>query len=254
MPATFTRYPIDTERKDTGMGGKPPVDRRPTGGGGGGGDDNWEHRSSSRHEPRELLTRYRRMMLYGLSGDVLLFVVMVGAFLVQEGAGRMEAGLQGIAAWHQMAVPPIVWINTTLLLLSMVTMELARRPFFSEVEIMEEWLGLGRPALRRSIPWLAATLILGGLFLAGQWLAWAQLSSRGIMTGTTPDSHFFYLITRVHAIHMLLGIVGLMGTVTSMFFIKRVMWRQVVIDCVAWYWYTISAVWLLLFAVLLFTP
>jgi cytochrome c oxidase subunit 3 len=136
----------------------------------------------------------------------------------------------------------------------MVTMELARRPFFSEVEIMEEWLGLGRPALRRSIPWLAATLILGGLFLAGQWLAWAQLSSRGIMTGTTPDSHFFYLITRVHAIHLLLGIVGLMGTVTSMFFIKRVMWRQVVIDCVAWYWYTIGAVWLLLFAVLLFTP
>jgi len=30
MPATFTRHTVETERKDPGIGGKPPVDRRPT--------------------------------------------------------------------------------------------------------------------------------------------------------------------------------------------------------------------------------
>lgn len=251
MPATFTRYPIDTERKDTGMGGKPPVDRRPTGGG-GGGDDNWEHRSSNRREPRELLTHYRRLLLYALSADVLMFVAMVGAFLVQEGTGHAVPA--GGARWHDLALPPIVWMNTALLLLSGMTMELARRPFFSEVEIMEEWLGLGRPALRRSLPWVIATLLLGGLFLAGQWMAWGQLASQGLLAGTTPNSHFFYLITRMHALHLLVGIVALLGSVGSMFFIKRVMWRQVVIDCTAWYWYTMSALWLLLFVVLVYAP
>ena len=32
MPATFTRAPVETERKDPGFGGKPPVARRPTAG------------------------------------------------------------------------------------------------------------------------------------------------------------------------------------------------------------------------------
>lgn len=253
MPATFTRYPIDTERKDTGMGGKPPVDRRPTGGG-GGGDDNWEHRSSSGREPWGLLARYRRVLLWGLAVDVSLFLAIAGDFMITAGAGRLNPGLHPATAWHTLAIPPVVWMNTALLLLSGVTMELARRPFFSEVEIMEEWLGMGRPALRRSMPWLVATLILGGLFLTGQWLAWTQLASQGIWAGTTSSSHFFYLITRVHALHLLLGMVAMVGAVGSMFFIKRVMWRQVAIDCAAWYWYTMSALWLLLFAVLLFAP
>ncbi|MCL5263497.1 MAG: cytochrome c oxidase subunit 3 [Acidobacteria bacterium] len=253
MPATFSRYPVDIERKDTGMGGKPPVDRRPTGGG-GGGDDNWEHRSSSRREPRALLTRYRTALVYALAADLALFVVIVGEFLVQEGAGRLDPSVPSASSWHALALPPILWINTALLLLSAVTMEMARRPFFSEVEIMEEWLGMGRPALRRAMPWLIATLILGGLFLAGQWMAWAQLSAQGFWSGTNPNSHFFYLITRVHALHLLLGIVALMSAVGSMFFIKRVMWRQVAIDCTAWYWHTMSALWLVLFAVLLYGP
>jgi len=43
MPATFTHSPAETERKEPGIGGKPPLDRRPTGGGGGGGDDDRQH-------------------------------------------------------------------------------------------------------------------------------------------------------------------------------------------------------------------
>lgn len=253
MPAAFTRYPTGTERRDTGTGGKPPVVRRPTGGGGGGGDDNWESRSPSRGEPWGLLTRYRRVLLWVLALDAGLFLAMVGNFLVTEGAGRLNPGpgVHSAAGWHQWLVPPIVWMNTALLLLSVVTMWLARRPFFSEGEIMEEWLGMGRPALRRSLPWLVVTLILGGLFLAGQGAAWTQLGTHGISAGTTPKSDFFYLITRVHALHLLLGMFAMVAAVGSMFFIKRIMWRQVAIDCAACYWYTMSALWLLLFAVLL---
>lgn len=250
MPTTFTRYPVDIEKRDTGMGGKPPVDRRPTGGG-GGGDDNWEHRSSSRRGPRELLSRYRMVLLYGLATDLALFAALAGTFLVREGATGLDPALHDPAVWSQLAIPPIVWINTALLLLSVLTMELARRPFFSEVEIMEEWLGLGRPALRRSMPWLLATMALGGLFLAGQWMAWTQLSSQGILARTTVNSRFFYVMTQLHALHLLLGIAALMGTIGSMFVIKRVMWRQVAIDCAAWYWYTMSALWLVLFGLLL---
>jgi len=63
MPSIFTPTPAETERKEPGIGGKPPVDRRPTGGGGGGGDDEWKN---ERHGPRELLNRVRFFVLSAL--------------------------------------------------------------------------------------------------------------------------------------------------------------------------------------------
>ena len=62
MPATFTRTPVETERKDPGFGGKPPVARRPTGGGGDG--ENWENRPPGRRGPRDLLGRYRMVSVF----------------------------------------------------------------------------------------------------------------------------------------------------------------------------------------------
>ena len=61
MPATFTHSPAETERKEPGIGGRPPVDRRPTGGGGGGGDDDWRN---ERRGPRELLHRIRFFVFF----------------------------------------------------------------------------------------------------------------------------------------------------------------------------------------------
>ena len=84
MPATFTRSThIEPERRDTGIGGKPPVDRRPTGGGGEG--DNWENRQPGRRGPRELLNRYRLAVGFALAGDMMFFVALVSAVLRAPG-------------------------------------------------------------------------------------------------------------------------------------------------------------------------
>jgi len=89
MPATFTRHPVETERKDPGFGGKPPLDRRPTGG--GGGDENWDSRNSRRHGPREQLIRYRMAVLSGLAGDFVFFAVLVSAFFVRQSSVHIDA-------------------------------------------------------------------------------------------------------------------------------------------------------------------
>ena len=49
---------------------------------------------------------------------------------------------------------------------------------FREIDVMDEWLGLGKPITRRAIPWLAATVVLGLLFLVGQWIAWTPARRR----------------------------------------------------------------------------
>jgi cytochrome c oxidase subunit 3 len=72
MPSTFTHTPAETERKEPGIGGKPPVTRRPTGGGGGGGGDDDDGKNQKRG-PRELLHRVRFFVYSALAADMLFF-------------------------------------------------------------------------------------------------------------------------------------------------------------------------------------
>jgi len=250
MPATFTRHQVETERKDTGYGGKPPLDRRPTGG--GGGDENWDSRPSGRRGPRELLMRYRLAVLSGLAGDFVFFAVLVSAFFVRQTSVHIDAADNVIADWHPLAAPPILWINSALLLLSTVTMETARRQLFHEIDVMEEWLGLGRPAVRRAAPWLIATILLGVAFLAGQWIAWQQLASQGLFFSTDPNSHFFYLVTGTHGIHLAIGIGVLLFALIAMFRFRKMEMRQIAVDCAAWYWHAMSLFWAFLFVLIVF--
>ncbi|HTV03958.1 MAG TPA: cytochrome c oxidase subunit 3 [Acidobacteriaceae bacterium] len=251
MPATFTRNPVDVERRDTGIGGKPPVDRRPTGGGGDG--ENWENQPHGRRGPRELLIRYRLGVMFALSGDLMFFVALVSAFFVRQSSGHFDIHDNFIDDWRPLAVPPILWLNTAVLLLSSVTMEMARRQLFHEIDVMEEWLGLGRPAVKRAAPWLIATLMLGLTFLTGQWVAWKQLVAQGyLLTAPDPSSHFFYLITGIHGLHLLLGIVALVAALVGLFTLKKVEFRQIAVDSVAWYWHTMGIFWIFLFVLLVF--
>ena len=158
MPATFTHKPAKEQRKEPGHGGQPPPVRRPTGGG-GNGDDNWgnQHRG-----PRELLLRIRFFVFSALAADMLFFAVMVMLFFARQAGTHMDPRThEQIGDWHPVALPPILFLNTAALLVSCLTMELARRNIFREIDALEEWLGLGRPALNRALPWLGATLALG---------------------------------------------------------------------------------------------
>ena len=88
MPIAFTRAPAEVERKEPGIGGKPPVDRRPTGGGGGGGDDDWQH---PRKGPRERLQRIRFFVFFALAGDMMFFAALVVLFFARQAGMHMDA-------------------------------------------------------------------------------------------------------------------------------------------------------------------
>lgn len=250
MPATFTRTPAETDRKDPGFGGKPPLDRRPTGGGGDG--ENWENREPGRRGPREMLSRYRMMLFFALAGDLMFFIALVSAFFARQAGGHFTAANVWVLDWRPLALPPVLWINTAVILVSGVTMEVGRRQLFREIDVMEEWLGLGRPTVRRAAPWLIATVALGAVFLAGQWIAWKQLVAEGVFFASNPSSHFFYLITGTHAAHLVLGILALGICIAALFMLRRMETRQVAVDCAAWYWHTMSFFWFFLFGLLLF--
>jgi cytochrome c oxidase subunit 3 len=143
--------------------------------------------------------------------------------------------------WIPLAVPRVLWLNTTLLILSSAGMQWA-----------------SRAARRSQAQRVRVALITGGAFawafLAGQLLAWRQLSESGYFVASNPAVAFFYLLTAVHGLHLLGGLLVWGKTVARMARsgTELIDVRSSVELCTV-YWHFLLLVWLVLFAVLLST-
>jgi cytochrome c oxidase subunit 3 len=249
MSAIFVHTSAEKEHREPGIGGKPPLDRRPTGGGGGGGGDDDHDWPGRRKGPRRLLHRARNVALIALSADLVFFVAMTAIFFRHSAIVQVDTvAPDGTGSWPSGFLLPLLCLNTLILLLSSLTMEHARRSIFREMDVLEEWLGLGHPALSRARPWVAATLACGLLFLAGQGLAWRQFATQAFALdpGTGQPSGLLYALTRLHAAHLAVGGVALILCIGALGFLKRVELRQIAIDLTAWYWHGMNLTWIVL--------
>ncbi len=247
MPAV--KSPSTTHVELPHSGGRGPIDKLPTGGGG----DSWNDLPWNRRGPRERLMRYRLGLIVMLFASLMLFLALTSALMVRKDSGTYnpKTGVY-TGDWKPLSVPPLFWINTVILLLGSVTMEVARRELFREPAATEEWLGIARPTIRRSLPWLGISMVLGGGFLAGQLIAWKELYRQGVFFESNPSSHFFYLLTGLHGLHLAGGMVALGWAAFSALIGRRLESRQIVVDVTAWYWHAMAAIWLGLFALLKF--
>jgi cytochrome c oxidase subunit 3 len=253
MPTTFTPPEIDRHHhiSDGNNGQRPPTDKRTGGNGDGDGDgENWNDRPLGHRGPRERLSQARVGLFFALGGDLMFFVALVSVFFVTKSSGHFDAYDRFINEWLPTALPSILWLNTAALLLSSVTAEVARQAMFREEDAMDEWFGFGRPISHRATLWLSLTLILGALFLAGQWVAWDQLTLQHVFFRSNPSSHFFYLITITHAVHLFLGIVGLTAALMALQLSRSLATRQILVDTTVWYWHVMGALWIFLFLLL----
>jgi cytochrome c oxidase subunit 3 len=155
-----------------------------------------------------------------------------------------------VSVWHPLTIPTLLWWNTGLLVISSITLEFARRAYFSEDVLMDEWLGISRPTLRKAVPWEAASFLLASGFVAGQLYAWGQLQAQGIFLGNGPSSQFYYFLTGLHGIHLLGGMIVLLWTMIAALIGSSLESRRIAVDITAWYWHAITVVWFGVFALL----
>jgi len=102
--------------------------------------------------------------------------------------------------------------------------------------------------------WLNATLLLGLVFVAGQYVAWLQLRAQGLYLPTNPNSSFFYLLTGVHAVHVLGGLGGLTRVIVKFRSAASstlvLPLRRSTVDATSYYWHFMGALWVYLLFVL----
>src|SRR5271170_3349677 len=219
MPGTTFDHEIELIIEDVGGGGgggKPPVP------GGGGDDANGKSRQPLQPSPR----RYYTGITLAILSILMFFMALASAFIVRRGAND----------WIAVHLPPILWVNTLILLASSLTLELSRRR-------------LANSDLRGFRALWCVTTGLGILFVAGQVLAWRQLLVQGIFVASNPGSSFFYIFTGLHGVHLLGGLCALFYVLARNFERAKVT-RPVAAEIVGHYWHFMDALWVFLLALL----
>jgi len=232
-----------------GRGGHGPAAKWPGGWGGGGGpgDDQPSY--------GERLRRYRLGLLLGLSSVVMLFVSFTTAYVVRKaGAVWDPARNDYVSNWVPLNMPlQILLFNTFLLVVSSTTLEIARRRAAEDVAVaaIASIPGI-RADYNHALPWLWSTIALGIGFLAGQAYAWRALERLNPSFAFNTSSSFFFILTGVHAVHLLGGIFALLYAGITNWLHKPPETRRLVIDVASWYWHFMGLLWLYIFGLLYF--
>ena len=165
----------------------------------------------------------------------VLFGLISTAYVMRMGMPGM--GHEAMGDWRPMPEPPLLWINSFVLLLSSFAWEAAR-------------IGArkGRAATMRHALFGAGAL--GMLFLAGQLLLWRQFSQAGYYASSNPANAFFYLITALHGLH-LAG--GLFFWVRAVVGLRSGADVRLPVELCAVYWHFLLLVWALMLALLVST-
>jgi cytochrome c oxidase subunit III len=194
-------------------GPPPPTDR------GWGGGDGPDGRGAGRR------TSFIGLVIL-LVSTFIVFSALLIAFLARRAMGD---------DWISMHKPHLLWVNTAVLILSSFVLDKSRRALKA------------RDRSSFNLWWTTATA-LGGVFLVGQLIVWNQLRSAGVYVATNPSSSFFYVLTAVHAAHLIGGMTALIWVDVQAWRLQLGPAKRTAIDICAIFWHYLDGLWLILMA------
>lgn len=171
------------------------------------------------------------LLLIAIGSIVMLFAGLTSAYVVRHGEGN----------WQHISLPFQFYLSTAMILLSSVTINIA----LSKIKKDEK---------KYASSYLFITLGLGFLFLGLQFSGWSNMLGQGVyFTGKAANASgsFFYMLTWLHAAHLLGGFVGLTITAINAKREKYSSKNYLGIKLCSAYWHFLDFLWLYLFIFLL---
>ncbi|MES2733679.1 MAG: cytochrome c oxidase subunit 3 [Bacteroidota bacterium] len=186
-----------------------------------------QHLLIKRQEP------FRFMLLLGIFGSAMLFLLLTVIYLSRKSGSD----------WIAFELPTIFWFSTLIMTLSSLTLQQANRAFKAE-HFFTYRLQMG------------ATLTLGLLFITMQLMGWNELIEQGITLGKSTAGAFVYLLSGLHILHILLGLIFLLILFTEA--IRRMSYvdsfvysvnppNQLKMKLVSIYWHFVDVLWMCIF-------
>ncbi len=160
----------------------------------------------------------------------MIFAALTSAYIVRRADGN----------WLIFELPNLFLVTTCIILVSSGTMHWAYRA------VKKDNLEAAKLAI-------AITTVLGISFLAGQFLAWGELVKNSIHLVGNPSGSFVYIISGLHGLHIVGGVVFLIVVLISIFQYKVHSKNLLRVEMCATYWHFLDGLWLYLFVFLLLT-
>jgi cytochrome c oxidase subunit III len=166
----------------------------------------------------------------GMASITMMFGAFTSAYIVKQAAGN----------WLEFSFPSEFYISTAVILLSSVTLHYS----FSNFRIHEE---------KKYKQLLLVSLALGTAFVILQYFGWTALYERGVDLKGNVSGSFFYLLSGIHALHVLGGIAAMIVAVLHAYTLKFNVTEKRInrFDLVVNYWHFVDFLWVYLMIFLL---
>jgi len=176
-----------------------------------------------------------RLFLVVVSSLFFLFLV---AFIARSQVADWLPLTEPLAP---LANPWQLWLNSVLLVCSCIALQWAR-------------VAARRGQLDGTVIGFALGGVFAIAFLGGQLWVWQQFVAWGYFVSSNPANSFFYLLTGLHGVHLLGGLVAWSRTLAK--FLQRMPLPQLSanVELCAIYWHYLLGLWFVLFALLTSTP
>lgn len=212
-------------------GGRNPGDGDGDGGPGGGRPDRDRVDPS---DPDAFIPAKSRVLTTFLLLVVLMtFGGLMGAYIV--------IATNRSAEWRPFDLPLPVLISTFLIVASSLSFHLGK-------------MAVDRNDQPGAKKWFVVTTVLGSAFISSQILSWMALRSAGLYLQGNTYAGFFYLLTAVHAVHVIGGIIALgsvlLRNLTPTERLMEITKRQTLAQVVGWYWHFVGVLWIAIFVLL----
>jgi cytochrome c oxidase subunit 3 len=174
-----------------------------------------------------------------LTGIVILFMGLVAAYLFNGST----------AGWETFHLPRVFWLSSIMAVAQSICMRRVQAAFRNDQGLV-------------LIRLLALSICLSLLFVVFQWKGWTTMHAQGQLLAGTPASGYIYVISGLHVVHVLVGIVMLMvawyrarrytvdPAMAIYYFTDPVRRRRLAL--LGNYWHTIDYLWVFLFLVFLY--
>lgn len=177
----------------------------------------------------------KKLLLWVALGSItMMFVAFTSAYIVRKYAGN----------WTEFNMPLIFLFNTILIIFSSWTMH-------------KSFVSLKKKFLTSFQFWLGITTLLGILFVVLQYFGWKQLNDIGIYLNGNPSGSFLFVISGVHAFHVVGGVLFLVTLYLNAIFnlrqpVKRLIYETnqdnlLNINLMETYWHFVGGLWVYLY-------
>ena len=169
----------------------------------------------------------------------VIFFLFIITFLARSQYPDFEA-LSG-APWQPFTDPSRLWINTALLALASAAMQLGVS-------------GARQGKLNMTVTGISSAVCFTVLFIVAQLDLWMHLQSMGFYINSNPANSYFYMLTAIHGLHIMGGLIVLTNVVFRVWYDNSPESLGAPLQLCTTYWHFLLGVWLVLFALLTSRP